>query len=295
MFTVGTKLFALGGVAKDFRAQSDVFELSLSNAHPNFTRVFGDVLSGGVAGSICNVYVSAQTIMSQPAFACESCFAATVKGEFPGSPSYNLVFEAAGADDELQAAIYKSSFVTLVSGIYKLSVSTLFSMVEGGMPFVQSLEILPGATCASTSRFSNIGTAVSGSNMRFLVQCNDAFSNGRPGGDTIHAIVSRLNSQDATTGTLERTTDEISLVYTDLKSGSHELVISITRSATYSITSRFGMRVIENRPFSFVVTPKAAFCKAAPSTCNTVVVGEMDSFLAGSARSMCVKYHSNVD
>ncbi len=291
MFTIGYKLFSLGGVTKDLRVQSDVFELSLSNAHPNLTKVFGDVLSGSTVGSICNVYVSAQTIMFQPALSCESCFTATVAGEAPGFPSYNLVFEAAGVNAELQAAIYKSSFIPLVSGTYKLSVSTLFSSVEGGLPFVQSLEVLPGPTCASTSRFFNIGTAVSGSNMRFLVQCNDAFSNGRPGGDTIIAIVSRLNSQDDVTSTLDRNADETSRVYTDLKSGSHELVLSITRSATYSITSKFGMRIIENRPFSFVVTPKAALCKAAPSTCNTVVVGDMDSFLAGSARSMCVACH----
>jgi hypothetical protein len=295
MFTVGYKLFALGGITKDFRVQPDVFELSLSNAHPNLTKVFGGVLSGGIVGSICNVYVSAQTIMSHPALSCESCFTATVKGDAPGSPSYNLVFEAAGSDADRQAAIYKSSFIPLVSGMYKLSVSTLFSTVEGGLPFAQGLEVLPGPTCASTSRFINIENAISGSNMRFLVQCNDAFSNSRPGGDTIHAMVTRMNSQDAASSSLERSADGISLVYTDLKSGSHEVVLSITRSATYSITSKFGLRIIENRPFSFVVTPKAAFCKAAPGTCNTVVVGDMDTFLAGSARSMCVEYRRGVD
>ncbi len=67
-------------------------------------------------------------------------------------------------------------------------------------------------------------------------------------------------------------------------------MLSITRSATYVITSKLGLSIIDNRPFTFVVIPKAALCRAPPSACNTVVVGEMDSFLAGSARSMWVTH-----
>lgn len=278
LFTNRDSVVFLGGMTKDFVIQSNVFSASLTTAHPGYTTVFGDALTGGVVGSICNVFVSAQTVMFSPALACESCLTASVKGETPGTPTYNLVFEADGVNMDSQAAIYKSSFLPLVSGIYKLSVYTLLSSVEGAMPFVQTIEVSAGPTCASTSRFTNAGSAVAGSNIRFVVQCNDAFSNVRPGGDTIYASLFRLNSQKS------RTSDEFSRVYTDLKSGAHELILSITRSATYSIESKLGLRIVENKAFSFVVSPQAALCDAGK--CNTLVIGVIDSMFAGQAKSM---------
>jgi hypothetical protein len=286
LFTFNDQVYFYGGASKDLHIHATVFSLSISSAHPNFTEVSGDALSGGVVGSISNLFVSAQTITLLPALSCEASFFASVRSEIPGFPSYDLAFESRGVDEERQAAIYHSSFIPIVSGTYVITVSTLGSSIDGGMPFIQRISILPGPTCASTSKLEYSDTVTAGSNAKFLVQCIDAFSNIRPGGDIIQATVFRMQSDSE--GNDLRTSDQFSFGYTDLKSGSHQLIASFTRSGMFLIESTLGVRLIQDRPFSFRVEPKAALCRQSPDVCNTLVISALDTVLAGQAKSMQV-------
>jgi hypothetical protein len=285
-FESSDKVTFSGGIDADLLYRSNVYELSLVRAHPNLTRVYGDALNGGFAGDIRTIFLSSQTILLKPAFSCESCFAALVQGEAAGAPSYNLLFEAAGTDSEVEAAVYKSSFIPLVSGTYVISVSTLQSSVANGMPFSQRIEILPSITCSSTSRFIHSKSVVAGSSTKFMIQCMDAFSNSKQGGDIIFANIYRM--QGLTGTDLSRTTDEFAYSYIDLKSGSHALEFTLTRSSIYSIGSRLGMQLIQDQMFLFVVEPESALCDPWPRTCNTFVFGKLDSIFAGQATPMSV-------
>ena len=289
LFSFSDRIVSSGGITRDFRVQSSVSASSLSVAHPNLTKVYGDLLNGGVVGSISAIFVLAQTVMLKPALACELCISALVEGEGDGAPSYNLLFQSEGTNEELQAAVYSSSFIPVVSGIYRISVSTMGSSAQDGTPFVQSIQIQSGPTCASTSRFTNTESAIAGSNFKFVVECYDAFSNRRPGGDIVYAIVHRMQAREDAPDILVSTTDQSSHAYVDLKSGSHEMLFSATRSATYSIESKIGTRIIENRAFDFFVVPKHPHCQSAPGACNTIVIGNLDSALAGQATSKCVR------
>jgi hypothetical protein len=220
---------------------------------------------------------------------CESCITASVEGQAEGAPSYNLFFDADGVNEELQAAVYTSSFIPIVSGLYRISVFTMRSSVQDGLPFVQMIDVQPGATCASTSRFINAPTAIAGSNTKFVVQCFDAFSNRRPGGDIVYATVHRMQAQEGSPNAFVVTSDQSSHTYTDLRSGSHEMSFSATRSSVYSIESKIGSRIIEGRSFTFYVAPKPPLCLPAPGACNTFAIGDFDSTLAGQAKPLCVR------
>jgi hypothetical protein len=281
-------LYFFGGILKDLQVQSTIFATSIFNAHPNFTKVFGDALNGGVAGGISNLFVSAQTIMQRPALSCAASFSASFIGQSPGSPTYNIAFEESSVDEELQVAIYRSHFIPIVSGMYVVTVSTLQSSIVDGMPFVQEIEIKAGPTCASTSRFTYSTSTVAGSNTEFLVRCKDELSNDRPGGDRVQATVLRMSDQPDPDGSRQRTWDQFSFGYTDLKSGNHQLIASFTRSGFFRIESTLGARLIQDQPFSFVVDPKDAHCVPAPGACNTLAIGLLDTVFAGQAKSMQV-------
>jgi hypothetical protein len=283
-FESGDKVTFSGGIDADLVYRPNVYELSIVRAHPNLTRVYGDALNGGFAGDMRTIFVSSQTILLKPAFSCESCFAASVQGEAAGAPSYNLFFEAAGTDSEAEAAVYKSSFIPLVSGSYVISVSTLQSSVANGMPFLHRIQILPSVTCSSTSQFIYSKSVMAGSSTKFTIQCLDAFSNMKQGGDIIFASIYRMQGQTGTE--LSRTEDEFTYTYTDLKSGSHALEFTLTRSSVYSIGSKLGMQLIRDQMFSFVVVPEHALCNPFPRTCNTFVFGKLDSIFAGQATPM---------
>jgi hypothetical protein len=62
--------------------------------------------------------------------------------------------------------------------------------------------------------------------------------------------------------------------------------LAITRSSLYTIVSKLGMRMIGDEVFKFIVQPKAAHCEPLPSTCNTLVIGQLDSVFAGQAIPM---------
>jgi hypothetical protein len=284
LMTSRDRISFVGGVDKHMQYYTNVFDASLSKAHPNFTQVFGDALKGGVVGSMSHIFILAQTILLKPAVSCESCFSASVQGEAAGAPAFNLAFEAAGIDLEQSAAIYKSSFIPLVSGEYTISVTTLQSSVEDGMPFVQRIQVLSGVTCASTSHFLFSETTVAGSNVKFVVNCLDAFANSRPGGDEISATVQRI--QVLSDKVLEPATDEVFFKYSDLKSGTHSLELIFTRSSMYSIVSKLGLHAVQGTSFLFTVLPKSPYCHPAPSKCNTLVIGELDSTFAGQAKPL---------
>jgi hypothetical protein len=279
------QVMILGGADASLTYRPDLFAVSITSAHPNYTKVFGDVMDGGIVGITKNVFVSAQTILQQPAFSCESCFTASARGLSDKAPTYNLVFIASGIDQG--AALYHGSFVPVVSGKYVIHVATLQSSVANGTPFVQEIEILPGVTCASTSRLAYSETVIAGSTMNFVVTCFDAFQNSRPGGDSIIATVNRMQTHVSTDGAIMVTTsDEFSYEYTDLKSGSHSLDLSLTRSSVYNIASRLGMQLIRAEVLTFTVQPQPALCEPSPGICNTLVIGDLNSTLAGQAKSM---------
>ena len=285
MFSNSHQVMILGGADASLAYRPDLFAVSITSAHPNYTKVFGDVMDGGIVGITKNVFVSAQTILRQPAFSCESCFTASARGLSDKAPTYNLVFVASGIDQEQGAALYHASFVPVTSGKYVIHVATLQSSVPGGMPFVQEIEILPGDTCASTSRLAYSETVIAGSTMNFVVTCFDAFQNSRPGGDSIIATVNRMQTH-VSTAVMVTTSDQFSYEYTDLKSGSHSLELSLTRSSVYNIASRLGMQLIRAEVLTFVVLPQPALCEPSPGICNTLVIGDLNSTFAGQAKSM---------
>jgi hypothetical protein len=284
------KVVLVGGVGASLQYQQDVFELSLASAHPSFTAQTQGALDGSFsstfpAGSTMDLFVSASTIMKMPALSCESCFTASVRSLLNrDAPSYNLYFSAAGIDVNQGSAIYRSSFVPVISGKYEIDIVILDHEVS---KISYGISILPDVTCTSTSRLTYSDIVVAGSTMTFVVSCYDAFHNSRPGGDIISATVSRVNVQSVAGGAiLETISDEFSYEYTDLKSGSHSLELAFTRSSRYTLASKLGMRMIGDRLFSFIVLPRAAHCDASPGTCNTLVIGLLDSTFAGQAKPM---------
>jgi hypothetical protein len=284
------KVVLVGGVDASLQYQQDVYELSLASAHPSFTAQTKGTLDGSFsstfpAGSTINLLVSASTIMKMPALSCESCFTASVGSLLNrDAPSYNLYFSAAGIDANQGSALYRASFVPEISGKYEIDILIL-DHEESKISY--GISILPDATCTSTSRLTYSEIVVAGSTMNFVVSCYDAFHNSRPGGDIISATVSRVNVQSVAGGAiLESISDEFSYEYTDLKSGSHSLELAFTRSSRYTLASKLGMRMIGDQLFSFIVLPRAGHCDASPGTCNTLVIGQLDSTFAGQAKPM---------
>jgi hypothetical protein len=289
LISSGEQVILVGGVDASLQYRQDVFALSISSAHPSFTvqtsgplaNTYSTLLS---VGSTFDIFVSASTIMKRPALSCESCFAASVRAFLNNAPSYNLYFSAAGIDANQGTALYRASFVPVASGKYDIDI-VILGHTESKISY--GVDMLPDVTCASTSRLTYNQVVAAGSTMNFLVSCFDAFHNRRPGGDIISATVSRVNVQSVAGGAiLESVSDEFSYEYTDLKSGSHSLELAFTRSSRYTLASKLGMRMIGDQAFSFIVLPRAAHCDALPGTCNTLVIGQLDSAFAGQAKPM---------
>jgi hypothetical protein len=290
LIAAGNRLILFGGVDWSLTYRQDLFAVTLTSAHPSFT-VQKEFVGDSSAGSTVHLLISASTIMKEPALSCETCFFAYARSvNDVKAPSYYLVFSSAGINVDYQtennggSALYRASFVPVVSGKYEIGIITADDLKS---KITDVVTILPDITCTSTSQLVYSETVVSGSTMKFVVLCFDAFHNSRPGGDIISATVNRMNTLDGTSGTvLEPTSDEFEYQYTDLKSGSHSLELAITRSSLYTIVSKLGMRMIGDEVFKFIVQPKAAHCEPLPSTCNTLVIGQLDSVFAGQAIPM---------
>jgi hypothetical protein len=283
-------LLLVGGVDAGLQYRQDVYALSITSAHPSFTVETNGAQPNSYfimfpAGSTIDIHVSTSTIMKTPALSCESCLTASVRSVLNrDAPSYNLFFSAAGIDASKGAALYRASFVPVVGGMYDVDI-VILGHKESKISY--GISVLPDVTCASTSRLTYSDTVVAGSTMNFVVSCYDAFQNSRPGGDIISATVSRVNVQSVPGGgTFESVSDEFSYEYTDLKSGAHSLELAFTRSSRYTLASKLGMRMIGDQTFSFIVLPRSAHCDAPPGTCNTLVIGQLDSTFAGQAKPM---------
>ena len=281
-------------------ACKDASKFNLKSAHPYVTQVTGPGLDGGLVGQLSTFYIWAQTAMKDPADDCQSCFIAVVGGINPGMPSYYLSITQASEEEvntavtmyptdimdyslplNDQYAVYKAEYTPLASGSYKLSVTTSSSNVKDGLPRVSQLIVTPGDSCASTSFVTAHDTsAVAGAAFGFTVKILDAYSNPRPGGDSLAAGVGRT----------ERLLEPMIVPMIDHLSGLHSVSLQFTRSGEYHVYPFMGVQSIGNG-FSFAVTvfPRPALCLPPPGTCSTRVIGDFFADArAGDAKTLCV-------